>query len=76
MVVGPPRSGKSSFIKTFINYKFSFQKIKQAKQQNVYCARKIIKDVEFEVEFIDPRIHSIDKENWADTVLEEIEKRF
>lgn len=55
IVAGPHRSGKTSFIQTFINYKFDFQKVKFKGNRQISKARKIINNVEFEIEFLESK---------------------
>lgn len=69
MVVGPRWSGKTSFIKTFINYKFSFQRIIEEENIDIYIARKIIKDTEFEIEFIDFCEEFMEEKDWSDKII-------
>lgn len=75
MVAGPHRSGKSSFIQTFINYNFDFQKVKYKGNRSISKARKIINNVEFEIEFLESQGFDEDQ-NWADIIEEEIKLRF
>lgn len=73
-VVGPHRCGKSSFIQTFINFQFDFQKVTTLECREISKARKLIGDTEFEVEFIE-NLGPYQKD-WADSIAEEIKQRF
>ncbi len=76
LVVGPKQSGKSSFIQTFTNFKFSYRKTLQRENYKISIARQLFKNEEFEVEFIDTEGYEKNNASWYIPIKKMIAKRF